>query len=279
MIQQLLVFIQDMLLNGFSGQIEEENIRLTPIDQGQVPTDGPAIGLYIEKLTYNTGYQDADMGEPRPEEVEDSINVVDGDNSYSLTRIPLTGYVTIQLFYNFGEPTQRRLQLKENIHYRVNYENGQVDFGEFDLTGVDLFIARYAIPGVFNLKEFQQEFSMEIYTPEVEDLERVASLAVSIITTQQAALLDQYNTTSPTTYQTVGPAPTYSSTHTISSIRLKSGEPDYSTSTPSIQLRFSVIGSIRYSRTIGDTFGIIERIHSTPGVNDGPIINIVPELD
>ncbi|MDF0551822.1 hypothetical protein [Kamptonema sp. UHCC 0994] len=101
------------------------------------------------------------------------------------------------------------------------------------------------------IREFEQDFFIDIYDNDLGSIEKLASLILGIILTNSEDLLQEYNVTKPTHYQeNANKNPSTTTTHLINQINFLEG--NYKTSvTPMIfELKWQVKGNIKLVRTV-----------------------------
>ncbi|MFK8184553.1 MAG: hypothetical protein AB8B99_14360 [Phormidesmis sp.] len=125
-------------------------------------------------------------------------------------------------------------------------------------------------PVLATTQEFQQTFSIDLYTQSPEDLEKLSSLIVGILLTYQDPLIKRYNTTEPsstepstsdppTTYQ----AKTVTTRHHLRQYQFLSSTPTYPpdpTAGVGLTLTFSALGHLTLSKPVTEGLHPIETI-------------------
>jgi hypothetical protein len=154
----------------------------------------------------------------------------------------------------------------ENKNFTVDYQSATILFS-FDISEASDILLQYSFVGVFVIQEFQQDFLMEVYDNNMADVEKWASLAHAIITTNHDELIANFNFTDTAQYV----ANQFLSAHTINRIELITGVPDASRNEPGLRLTYKVQGQIKLVKEIVGGFGIIEKIHSPGRISDHPV--------
>jgi hypothetical protein len=100
------------------------------------------------------------------------------------------------------------------------------------------------------VKEFQQEFFLEIYDPSIQELETCSSLTFAILSTSHDTLLKTYNQGHETLPKTEYHSAPFHTLHTLSQIQLLEAIPITTETTIGLQLRGNAIGQITMTRSL-----------------------------
>ena len=218
MIQNLIQQITTLLQESFAGVISdpEQHIVASPATE---PTaeELPLIALYPNKLEIRQDFQETSSSQPRPQELrqEIAVNASNPAGPYSLAKTPLEQSTLCQIIFDKGTVTERQITLVENKDFDINYQNAAISFS-FDLSEASSIILQYSFVGVFTIREFQQEFLVDIYDVNLADVEKWSSLVTGIILTNHDELLEHYNLIEKTEYL----ANQFITTHTIDQIQI-----------------------------------------------------------
>ncbi len=268
MIHKLLEAIAVLLRAGFTGIIPTPAARIT-FGTAVTPNAGqlPRIAAYTGLLEMNQSAADIASSQVRPQELRQRLPVNGGtpQGPYSLAKTPLEGSMLCEVVYAEGLVGEHRKLMLEGKDFTVDYLNRSLIFST-DLTGASVILAQYSFPGVFSVREFRQEFFLDVFDNNAADLEQWAALCVAMVLTNHDALLESFNQTNKTEHT----ANEYLSVHTARHIHLLNGTPALVTSPFLLQIKFEVRGEIKPVKEISGGFGLIERIHSL-GKTGGPV--------
>jgi hypothetical protein len=248
----------------------------TQIIRGKpVANPRPLITVYAGAIKSGEQAGDNTSGEPRPMQMREVFPVPGGNplGPYQLAKTPLDGSALGKLIFDKDGPEERRQLIIEKKDFTIDYPNAEFTLNANPGTAGHLLL-EYSFPGIFILHDFQQDFFIEMVGEDMNVLERLASLACTIIFTHHKELVDNFNQTNRTVYS----ATQYQSEHWINRISWVENIPaEYPSSDDSITIRFKVSGQVKHIREDVSGFGIIESIR-TPGAPAGAGVNIVPGL-
>jgi hypothetical protein len=109
---------------------------------------------------------------------------------------------------------------------------------------------------IIALREFTQEFFVDITDKNLSNIENLSSLILGIILTGSDDLIQQYNVSATTQYQ----SQQTSTTHLINQINIIEGNHKTSVNTLNFELKLQVKGQLKLLRNIQGTPGIIKTI-------------------
>jgi len=235
----------------------------------------PLIAVYSGSLKSGEQAGDNSSGEPRPMQMREVFPVPGGNplGPYQLAKTPLDGSAIGKLIFDKDGPEERRQLIIEKKDFSIDYPNAAFTLNANPGTAGHLLM-EYSFPGIFILHDFQQDFFIELVGEDMNALERLASLACTVIFTHHKELVDTYNQTNRTVYS----ATNYLSEHWIGKISWLENTPsEFAETDDVIKMHFKVSGQVKHIRQDVTGFGIIESIRS-PGTHAGAGVNIVPEL-
>lgn len=268
MIHKLLEAIVTVLQAGFTGVIPTPASRIT-FGTVVVPNAGqlPRLAAYAGLLEINQIAGDTASSQVRPQELRErlTVNVVTPQGPYVLAKTPLEGSLSCQAVYEEGLVGERRQLLVAGKDFTIDFLNHSLTFSA-DLTGAGVLLVQYSFPGVFTVREFRQEFFLDVFDSNAADLERWTALSTAMVLTNHDALLETFNQINKTEHT----ANNFLSVHTIRHINLLDGVPALANSPFQMKLKFEVRGEIKSVKQIVGGFGLIERVHS-PGKTGGPV--------
>lgn len=268
MINKLLEAIVIVLRAGFTGVIPAPAARIT-FGTAVTPNPGqlPRLAAYAGLAEISQSVNDTAGSQVRPRDLRERLTVNGGapQGPYALSKTPLEGSLSCQVVYQEGLVGEQRKLMVEGKDFKINYSNHTMTFTT-SLAGAGVVLVQYNFPGVFTVREFRQEFYLDIFDGNPADLERWSALSVAMILTNQDGLLETFNQTNKTEHK----ANAYLSAHTLRNIGLLNGTPALVTSPFQMKLKFEVRGEIRSTKEISGGFGLIERVHSR-GKTGGPV--------
>ena len=275
MIQQLLQQIITIFESGFNGLVDNNDIHAGPVNTPSGNNNLPAIAVHAGDITFEQSFADQNSSEPRPQEGRQIIEIDNDTGPYDLDHIPLEGSVLAHIIYLAGELGERKKLIQENKDYTINYQTGAITLGnDLDLADASQVSLKYSFPGIFALREFQQDFYIDVYDDEVDGVEIIASLASAMVLTQHDTLINDFNDPDVPAY-TVN---SFRSTHNLSSLSLLSGVPDFSGNTKHLKLTFQVRGQLFLSRTLDEPAYLIEKVRSRPAEDSPHAVDIDADL-
>ena len=237
-------------------------------------TPRPMIAVYGGNFQILSKAGDFSSSQPRPREIAEEFPVDQGTPAgpYNLSKIPLTGTAIGQLTYNKGSLNERSRLILEKADFTIDYSGGSVTL-LVDAKGASVLRVTYSFPATFFSEDFQQDFFIETLGPDMAVVEKIASLASTILFTNYDELIAGFNTTNPTQYSTAD----YLSEHRLGRLNWVDGQTVYAGNDSSVKMKFSVSSQIIHIRQTVSGFGLIEKVHS-PGSSATPGINIEPGL-
>ena len=259
MIQNLLNEVISQIQTGLTGTDFSDpnaNVLAGPI-VSPAQNSRPRVAVYFDVLSINQKASEMSSSEPRPQPIEErlSANEVTPQGPYPLAKTPLQGSVLAILIFNEGELGERQQLLVKNKDYTIDYNEQEISF-TVDMEAVSTIVLKYSFVGVFSIREFKQDFLVDVYESDLAKAEEWAAIASSIIFTNHNELLKAANEADPYI------ANQYVSTSTVTEIVLISGETIIPQGDAYFQLRFRVKGQLKSTRAIEGGFGIIEKIKS-----------------
>ncbi len=270
MIQQLLDQIVTLLQGGFTGVIPDVANRIGAGPTAE-PTMGnrPTLALYLDQLTFGKQFRESSSSSPRPQTIRETLAINGGTPAgpYTLAKTPLRKTMRCTVVYDEGALTERHVSLQEDDDFTIDYGAATLTFS-FDVAGADTMRLTYSFVGVFTIREFQQDFFLDVYDDDMAGVEQWASLAAAMILTNHDELVAQYNDPSTATAYT---ANQFVNTHTVDQILLLDGNPDFSGDAAKMQFRFQVHGQLKPVKEIVDGFALIEKVRSPGRPPEGPL--------
>ena len=107
------------------------------------------------------------------------------------------------------------------------------------------------------VREFDQDFFIDIYDNDLGNLEKLASLILGIILTNSEDLLQEYNVTASTSYQSKAIA----TVHIINQINILDSLYKTTAEPQSFELKLQAKGQLKLSRNIGGDLDTIKNIN------------------
>ncbi|MEG3843989.1 hypothetical protein [Microcoleus sp. herbarium14] len=107
------------------------------------------------------------------------------------------------------------------------------------------------------MREFEQEFFIEVYDTDLAKLEKLASLIFGIILTNSEELLQQYNVTASTSYQ----SQQITTVHIINQINVLESIYKTTVDPQSFELKLQAKGQLKLLRNIGGDLSRIKNIN------------------
>jgi hypothetical protein len=268
MIEQLIQQIATLLRQGFAGIIPSPEGRIVAKELTELTEPLPVIAVYPGKLIWSQSLIETSTSRPRPEEFRQEIAVeaANPQGPYPLVKTPLRGSARGQILFDPGAVTERRMTAIENKEFTIDYQNPAITFN-VDLTEASKVRLIYSFVGVFTIKEFEQNFLIDIYEADPKLLEQWTSLVTGMILTSHDDLIEQYNLSAKTEYV----ANQFITRHTLGRIHVLEGIPGRQESALKMQLISNAIGQVTVIKEIVDGFGLIEKIHSPGRVSEAPV--------
>jgi hypothetical protein len=265
LVQSLTTLLQSSLPVSFNAPEKQIQVGLKA-----APTSDslPFIRIYIGKLAISQKASELNVGQPRPQEYRQRIEVTDDSSThyYPLSHIPLEGSVRVRLVTNPDQLTERTVSLIEPQDFVVDYMQGVVSFKQSLPLG-SLVLVQFSFAGIFTLREFTQDLLIEIFGANELDLEQWTTLVTAIVLTSQTELIEQYNANNTSGYR----EGLFAANSTIAQIALLEIVPDYAANPLYTQLHFQVQGQLKLTKESSDKAFLIKKVHSLGQVSDFPI--------
>jgi hypothetical protein len=276
MIHRLIQNLITLLRENFAGVITEpeKHIVAGPV-AAPTAAELPIIALYLAKFEISQNFKETGSSQPRPQEFREEIAVNQSNPAgpYSLAKTPLEKSTLCKAFFDKGTIKERQKLLVENKDFAIDYQDASILFS-YDLSNADSILLKYSFAGVFTMREFRQEFLVDIFDGDMAKVEKWASLATGMILTNHDELCERYNVTDKTEYV----ANQFITTHSIDHIHMLEGIPSNAGAIFKLQLQLKVAGQLKLAKEIIDGFGLIEKIHSPGRISEHPI-DIEVELE
>lgn len=272
MVHKLLEIIKTLLRTELpDNEIGDARINVAKpvaVQIGQIPL----IGLHLGIVHIGQQSTDTVSSAVRPQERKDRL-VVDintPQGPYTLPKTPLEGSLICHVLFNEGQLGEKQRLMIEQKDFTMNYVNRQMTFST-SIVGASSIRVSYVFPGVFTIREFNQDFFIALFDSPNDHLERLTAVTTAIVLTNHDALLEQFNTLDRTQH-TIG---NYQSAHTLREIRLVQATPTEIPDTPSSWLlQFTVSGVIKVTKEISSGYGIIQKIVSPGRTGQGVDVDV-----
>lgn len=251
MIQKLLTAIAKLLQAELSGQPPGSTLIFAATPTEPTISDRGAIAIYPGNWVISQTARGVNQPTARPQDVHQIIPLGATSHAapYALNSRPVKDTVKVQL--TIGD----RAQLLKATDFSLDYDTLTLRLRkDLDVTGVtELSVSYLPYPLLtFTIREFQQEFWVDIYDQDFGALERWSSLISGILLTSHDQLVEQYNTPkqpeSTTEYQTQQ----FSTTHMLSQFRLLEGTYLSPKQGMGLRLKFTAAGQIKLMRRLDD---------------------------
>lgn len=261
MIYRLLEKMSQLCREGFNGLVDNNDVHLGPINPPSGNANLPAIALHSGQLIFHPNFTKMDSNEVTPQEVYQNLAINNNTprGPYTFNPIPLPNSLEFSVVYNQGESNERRQLLSEGTELLIpeNYETFAIA-EMVDMTGASRFQLRYSLAGKVALREFEQEFYIDLYHSQFSEIENMAALASSIILTERSQLLHAFNHPDNDAYIQNN----YHSSPRLNSLLLLKGSPEYGSNTKHFRLSFQVKGQVRFIHSIEEGIYYIEKVQS-----------------
>ena len=269
MVQRLIQHLIAILQEGFAGVITApaSHIVAGPVDT-PLATALPLIAIYSDKLAISQNFKESSSSQPRPQELREEIavNPASPAGPYALAKTPLEKSTLCKAIFDQGTLKERQVLLVENKDFIIDYQQAKILF-TVDVAKAGHFLLKYSFVGVFTVREFQQDFLVDIFDDDNGDVEKWASLTTGMILTNHDELVERYNFTDKTEYL----ANQFFTSHTLDRIQILEGMNDRSGAILKLQLKFKTFGQLKLVKAIAGGFGLIEKIHSPGRISEEPV--------
>lgn len=252
MIQKLLIKISQILQTELAGLISQPDNQIValPITETQ-PQSLPLIGIYPSKLEINQNFKQSSSSQPTLQQLHQEIDNSPPNLIYQLAQTPVKGSILCHLVI---EKQQNLLQ--EDTDFNIDYQQRTISFKK-KLAKVDRINLDYSFMSVCVIREFTQEFFVDIIDSNLENIEKFSSLISGIILTNNDELIADYNSH----FQ----ANPYQSNQiitnlTVSYIHFLNANYSNFTNPFKFQLKFQVKGQLNLSRTVRESILPIQTI-------------------
>jgi hypothetical protein len=254
MIQNLLIAITDLLQTELAGLIDQPANHIVTFPITDANTESlPLIGIYPGSLEISQNFKDSSSSQPQLQELHQEI-IIDHSQpaiTYQLDKIPVEGFTLCHIVIR-----QEKSILQEDIDFNIDYQEGTITFKR-DLSNVSKILIDYSFISILLIREFSQVFFIDIFDRELINIEKYSSLILGIILTGNEELIKNYNFNSQfKKYQTNQVL----TTNLISQIRLIDGNYANLIAPFKFQLKFQVIGQLKFSKTVREPLSTIETV-------------------
>lgn len=246
MIYNLLIKISQLLQTELAGLITQpaKHILALPITESQAESL-PLIGIYPGNLEISQNFKHSNSSQPSLQELHQEI-IVDSPQpsvTYQLDKTPVKNTILCHLVI------EQQSLLQEDTDFSIDYQQGTITFNKEFSQGSKILL-RYSFLGIAVMREFTQDFFIDIVDTNLANIEQFSSLASGAILTSSDELIVNYNFNSQITkYQTNQVI----TNHTISRISFINGTYTNLSATFKFQLKFQVIGQLNISRTVKES--------------------------
>jgi hypothetical protein len=252
LIQNLLTAIAKLLQTELGGQLPSpEHIVALPIPD-PTATDLPAIAIYPGNWVINQTTRDISLTEPRPQDLRQIIPL-SSPAPYTLDQLPINGTVQVQLVV--GDQTR---SLKQGKDFSINDQ--QLTLESSDLFKAAQLILSYSFLSIFTVREFQQDFWIDLYDQDFAKLEQWSSLIAGILLNSHDRLVQQYNIPQESQPKTEYKTQQFITVHTLSQFHFLEGSYLSPKTGMGLQLKFTVMGQIKMIKAVADGITAIQEV-------------------
>ncbi|MEW6491436.1 MAG: hypothetical protein AB1589_02635 [Cyanobacteriota bacterium] len=232
-------------------------IVAVPIAQSTAPVL-PGITVYPGKLEISQNLRESSSNQPRAQKLRQEI-AIDSSNpavSYQLEKPPIRESISCKFII-----AEEEKLLKSGKDFTIDYEQSTITFAARDeLAKASKILLEYSsLVGVLTVREFQQEFFIHIYDSNPANLEKLISLVTGSILINQEPLIQNYNFTEPTQYQTQNDG--IITTHFLNKINFIEGNYNTLIDKFEFQIKFKTFGQLKVTKTVTEALDIIEKVN------------------
>lgn len=135
---------------------------------------------------------------------------------------------------------------------------------EFNIRSQERGFVETAMTPITVMREFRQQWGLEIWGQTTAQVESLGSLAIAILLTNHDALLETYNTGQPPgSSKTEYRAGSFASLHHLSQFRLVAGVPFATETGTGLLLKFEALGQLTLTQTVPEGQSLIQTIPLT----------------
>jgi hypothetical protein len=260
-IQNLLINISELLQTELAELIPQptNHILALPITDAKAESL-PLIGIYPSSLEISQNVKESSSSQPRMQELHQEIIIdrLQPAITYQLDKTPVPGFTLCHLVIE-----QEESFLQENTDFIIDYQEATITLKK-DLSKASKILIDYSFMSILVIREFIQDFFIDILDNHLANIEKYSSLILGIILTSNDELIKSYNLNSQfNQYQTNQ----IFTTHLISQIRLINGNYINLVSLFKFQLKFQVIGQLKLSKTVRESVSPIQTIQISQTLN------------
>lgn len=221
----------------------------------------PTLALLPGKLELSQQARDR-ADQPRPQPARQTIDLRLPATRYGLEKTPLNSSLRAQALFRPGQLDERSIGLSMPDDYQID-ETGPAllltPAGAAKVAGAASLLVSYNFVGVYTHQEFKQQFHAHVDGATPQQAEQWTSLLIALLLTDEGALIEGFNSQTPTLYA----GGDYASRHTIDQIRLLEGESEVSGDGVRWRLLWQVHGRLEVSKQSRPAFGLIDQIVSS----------------
>jgi hypothetical protein len=272
MVHKLLEIIKTVLGDELpNNEIADARIKVEhPI--GVEIADTPLVALYLGMVRINQESADTVSSAVRPQERKDRflVNVNAPQGPFNLSKTPMEDSLTCQVVFKENELGETRRMMMEHKDFTIDYINRRLTFSTSTI-GASSVLVTYVFPGIFTVREFHQDFFIDVFDNPIPHLERLSSVINAMVLTNHDSILEEFNVLNKTQHS-IG---NYQSEHTLRSIRFLEMTPLDSLDSPSVwSLKYEVSGMLKVTKEISSGYGIIEKIVSPGRTGEGVDVDV-----
>ncbi|MBD2355770.1 hypothetical protein H6G41_14265 [Tolypothrix sp. FACHB-123] len=270
MIQNLLLNISELLQTELAGFIPQPTNHILALPLTDTTDESlPLIGIYPSSLEISQNIKESSSNQPQLQELHQEI-IIDLQQTgltYQLDKTPVRGFTLCHLIFD-----QEQVLLEEDTDFTIDYQQATITLKK-DLSKASKILIDYSFMSILVIREFIQEFFIDILDARLTNIEKFSSLILGILLTSNDELIKNYNFHNPVTQYQTNKIVT---THLISQIRLINGNYINLFSPFKFQLRLKVIGQLKLSKTVRESVSPIQEIQISQNLNSSGRENPAP---
>jgi hypothetical protein len=260
-IQKLLIKICELLQTELAGLITQPANQIVALPIPETPPQTlPLIGIYPGNLEINQNFKQSSSSQPTLQQIHQEINI---DNpqpavTYQLTQTPVKNSIICHLVIE-----KQKILLQEDTDFNIDDQQGTITFVK-NLAKVNKILLDYSYMSVCIIREFSQDFLVDILDSNLKNIEKFSSLISGMILTNHDELIADYNFPSQVTQYQSNQILTV---HSISHIDFINGSYSNFLSSYKLQLKFQTKGQIKVTKAVRDSVLPIQTIQIQQNIN------------
>jgi hypothetical protein len=243
MIQNLVTAIAARLQQNFDG------VQVLTTSPQTLPITLPAIAVYLGAFRALQALKNL-PAEPQRKDIQQTLTKTD-KLPHALDYVAIPDSVQAALLKD-GSPPEALLAGKD---FKVDYEKSTLSLPTNKVAVNDQVLVDYTCIQTTTEREFEQEFSIDVYDTSPESAEKWASLTCAVVLGSLDELLDTFNHQSAPYREKL-----FTTRHELRKIELLEGAPIPDETVSAYKLKFNTSGELHMVRQLAESPSVIKEV-------------------